>query len=90
MITVIFFDELPTEFDVYITSCISALTGGWSMIYVGIYSILSDITTEENRTFRFTIFWQIISIIPIVLLPFGGYLLSSFGYLSKYFIRQKL
>lgn len=86
MITVIFFDELPTEFDIYITSCINALTGGWSMLFVGAYSILSDITTEENRTFRFTLFWQIVSIIPIMVLPFGGYFLSSLGYLSKYLI----
>lgn len=50
---------------------------------MGVYSYLSETTAEEDRTFRFGVFAQIVPLIPIASLPWSGVLFANLGYISK-------
>ena len=47
---------------------------------MGIYSYLTGVTTEENRTFRFGCFTIFFTLIPITFLPWSGTLYNILGY----------
>lgn len=46
--------ELPVEFTAILTNMLLAICGGYRLMYMGIFSYLTDITTEEDRVFRYT------------------------------------
>lgn len=45
-------DEIPMEFSEIGWAVVPAMFGGFSLMLIGIFSYLSCITSEENRTFR--------------------------------------
>lgn len=47
-----FFYEIPVEVTMLLETLLPAITGGWVMMYLGVFSYISDITTTESRTFR--------------------------------------
>ncbi|XP_072950037.1 lysosomal proton-coupled steroid conjugate and bile acid symporter SLC46A3-like [Epargyreus clarus] len=47
-----FFYELPVEVAAVTEAIFPALTGGWFTMFMGIFSYIGDITTEEQRTLR--------------------------------------
>ncbi|GBP08107.1 Solute carrier family 46 member 3 [Eumeta japonica] len=47
-----FFYELPIEVAAITEAIFPALTGGWFTMFMGIFSYIADITTEEQRTLR--------------------------------------
>lgn len=59
------------------------MAGGANLMLMGVYSYLSETTAEEDRTFRFGVFAQIVPLIPIVSLPFSGILFKKLGYISE-------
>lgn len=47
-----FFYELPVEVTMFFEAFFPAITGGWISVYMGAFSYVSDVSTEESRTFR--------------------------------------
>ncbi|XP_068623606.1 lysosomal proton-coupled steroid conjugate and bile acid symporter SLC46A3-like [Battus philenor] len=47
-----FFYELPVEVAAVTEAIFPALTGGWFTMFMGIFSYIADVTTEEQRTLR--------------------------------------
>lgn len=83
LIAAIFFKRLPIQFSSILSTLLPAMTGGDNLMVMGIYGYLSGTTAPENRTFRFGIFEQFVTFIPIVFLPLAGYLHARIGYESK-------
>ncbi|KAL4707320.1 hypothetical protein ACJJTC_019858 [Scirpophaga incertulas] len=47
-----FFHQLPIEVAAVTEAIFPALTGGWFTMFMGIFSYIADVTTEEQRTLR--------------------------------------
>lgn len=47
-----FFYEIPVEVTMILESIFIAAAGGWVMIFLGVFSYISDVTSAETRTFR--------------------------------------
>lgn len=77
-------ESIPMEVPVYSEKIIPSLCGGQTLMLMGIYSYLTGVTTEENRTFRFGCFTVFFTLIPITFLPLSGTLYNQLGYVSKF------
>lgn len=73
-------DWIPMDVPVYTEKIIPSLFGGQTLMLMGIYSYLTGVTTEENRTFRFGCFTIFFTLIPITFLPWSGTLYNLLGY----------
>ncbi|KAJ2947156.1 hypothetical protein O0L34_g16514 [Tuta absoluta] len=80
LVSVYFFYEISVEATVFMETIFVACTGGWVTMFLGVYSYISDITSEETRTFRV----GMLSFCMTVGLPIGiglsGILLQEMGY----------
>lgn len=47
-----FFHQLPVEVAAVTEAIFPALTGGWFTMFIGVFSYIADVTTEEQRTLR--------------------------------------
>lgn len=47
-----FFYQLPVEVAAVTEAIFPALTGGWVTMFMGVFSYIADVTTEEQRTLR--------------------------------------
>ncbi|XP_038210472.1 proton-coupled folate transporter-like [Zerene cesonia] len=47
-----FFKEISVELTMFLEAFFPSITGGWVMVYLGVFSYISDITNPESRTFR--------------------------------------
>lgn len=85
-----FFDELPAEVAALTESLFPALTGGYFTNFVGVFSYIGDVTTNEERTFRV----GIVNLCMMLGYPFGsalsGVLLSAIGYYGIYSLSASL
>ncbi|XP_049865744.1 proton-coupled folate transporter-like [Pectinophora gossypiella] len=52
IINVYFFYELPVQVTMFFEAFFPAVTGGWIATYMGAFSYISDVSSEESRTFR--------------------------------------
>lgn len=52
IINVYFFYEIPIQVTVFLETVFPSITGGWVTMFLGVFSYISDITSEESRTFR--------------------------------------
>lgn len=52
LLSTVFFEEIPVEVAMFFEAFFPAITGGWVMMYLGVFSYISDITDSESRTFR--------------------------------------
>lgn len=68
----IFMDEIPMEVPAFSERVIPSLFGGQTLMLLGIYSYLSQMTNEENRTFRFGCFTVFLTLVPILSIPWAG------------------
>lgn len=89
-----FFYELPVEATMFFEALFPAITGGWITTYMGAFAYISDVSSEESRTFRMgvanlclTAGSPIGSVLSGVLLKYIGYYgvfsLSSFMFLCS-------
>lgn len=53
-------------------------------MFMGVYSYLTEMTEEKDRTFRFGIFAVFVPLIPIASIPFAGILFQKLRYISKF------
>lgn len=52
IVSTFFFYEIPVEVTMALEGIFPAITGGWVMTFLGVFSYLSDVTEPESRTFR--------------------------------------
>ncbi|XP_028026391.1 proton-coupled folate transporter-like [Bombyx mandarina] len=52
LVNTYFFYELPVEVMAFFEAFLPAVTGGWVATYMGVFSYISDASSEETRTFR--------------------------------------
>lgn len=76
--------ELPVEFNAVLGALLPAIGGGWSLMSIGLFSYLTEVTEEKDRVFRFGIMYQIFPVVSICTLPFAGILYQKLGYISKW------
>lgn len=80
LINVYFFYEIPVQVTVFLETIFGAITGGWVTMFLGVFSYISDITSEETRTFRV----GLVNFCMTVGFPIGigmsGILLQKMGY----------
>ncbi|CAG5058554.1 unnamed protein product [Parnassius apollo] len=80
LINVYFFYEIPIQVTVFLEIIFPSITGGWVTMFLGVFSYISDITSEESRTFRV----GLVSLCMTAGLPIGiglsGILLRKIGY----------
>lgn len=79
--------QLPVEFNTILGALFPAIGGGWTLMSIGLFSYLTEVTDESERVFRFGIMYQIYPIISICTLPFSGILYQKLGYISIFFKR---
>lgn len=81
-----FFYEIPIEVTMFFEALFPALTGGWVMICLGVFSYTSDITDEKSRTFRI----GLVNLCMTAGVPIGtalsGILLKLWGYYGIFFL----
>ncbi|XP_070499646.1 proton-coupled folate transporter-like [Chironomus tepperi] len=70
----------PVEFPAYAYRLIPSLTGAENLMIMGIFSYLTAVSNEENRTFRFGVFQILMTIIPIIAQSISPTLISRFDY----------
>lgn len=82
LIASIFMYQLPMEFSGYLEKIFPAITGNFTLMIMGIFSYLTAVSKEEDRTFRFGLFSAMVSVIP-TLSFLAGPLYYALGYVSK-------
>lgn len=86
VISTIFFEEVSVEVTMFFEAIFPAITGGWVMVYLGVFSYISDITNEESRTFRV----GLVNLFLTAGIPIGtalsGILLKLWGYFGVFAI----
>lgn len=83
LIASIFMYQLPMEFSGYLEKIFPAITGNFTLMIMGIFSYLTAISEEKDRTFRFGLFSAMVSVIP-TLSFLAGPLYYALGYVSKF------
>lgn len=73
----------PVEFPAYAYRLIPSLTGAENLMVMGIFSYLTAISTEENRTFRFGMFQILMTIVPIFAQSLSPTVNENFEYTRK-------
>ncbi|XP_047986349.1 proton-coupled folate transporter-like isoform X2 [Leguminivora glycinivorella] len=81
-----FFDEIPVEVTMLLESIFPAVTGGWVMMFLGVFSYISDITTAESRTFRVGLVNLCMTCGILVGTSLSGFLLKFGGYYGVFII----
>ncbi|KAJ0180105.1 hypothetical protein K1T71_004696 [Dendrolimus kikuchii] len=80
LLNVYFFYEIPVQYTVFLETLFPAITGGWVTMFLGVFSYISDITSEESRTFRV----GLVNFCMTAGLPIGiglsGFLVQKLGY----------
>ncbi|XP_053602979.1 proton-coupled folate transporter-like isoform X2 [Plodia interpunctella] len=86
ILSTFYFREVSVEVTMFLESIFPAITGGWVMVYLGVFSYISDITTEESRTFRV----GLANLCMTAGVPLGtalsGILLKLWGYYGIFFL----
>ncbi|XP_050678237.1 proton-coupled folate transporter-like isoform X1 [Leptidea sinapis] len=81
-----FFHEISVEVTMFLEAFFPAITGGWVLVYLGVFSYISDVTTQETRTFRV----GLVNLCMTAGIPVGtalsGILLSLWGYYGIFLI----
>lgn len=72
LLSSIFMHEIPMEVPAYSERVIPSFFGGQTLMLMGVYSYLTGVTAEENRTFRFGCFTVFLTLIPILSIPWSG------------------
>ncbi|CAH2107805.1 unnamed protein product [Euphydryas editha] len=86
ILSTFFFYEISIEITMFLEALCPAVTGGWVMIALGVFSYISDITDEESRTFRVGLVnFTFTAGIPIGT-ALSGILLKIWGYYGVFFL----
>ncbi|XP_039748958.1 proton-coupled folate transporter-like [Pararge aegeria] len=80
ILSTVFFYEISVEVTMFLEAIFPAITGGWVLVYLGVFSYIGDITDEKSRTFRV----GLVNLCMTAGIPIGtalsGILLTLWGY----------
>ncbi|CAG9560192.1 unnamed protein product [Danaus chrysippus] len=80
ILSVVFFNHISVEVTMFLEAIFPAITGGWVMVFLGVFSYVGDITDEKTRTFRV----GLVNLCLTAGIPIGvslsGILLKLWGY----------
>lgn len=85
-----FFYELPMEVAGVTEALFPGLTGGWFTMFMGIFSYVADVTTEETRTLRIGVVNLFCSLGVPVGMALSGVLLREIGFYGVFSISATL
>lgn len=85
-----FFYELPVQVTMFLEAFFPAVTGGWITTYMGAFSYISDISSEESRTFRVGVANLCLTAGTPIGSALSGVLLKSVGYYGVFGISSLL
>ncbi|GBP87761.1 hypothetical protein EVAR_28643_1 [Eumeta japonica] len=75
-----YFYEIPVQVTMFLEAFLPAITGSWVTTYMGTFSYISDISSEESRTFRIGVVNLCLTSGGPVGSALSGILLQSIGY----------
>lgn len=80
ILSTVFFYDISVEITMFLEAIFPAVTGGWVLVYLGVFSYIGDITDEKTRTFRV----GLVNLCMTAGIPIGtalsGILLNLWGY----------
>ncbi|XP_044746842.1 solute carrier family 46 member 3-like [Coccinella septempunctata] len=79
-----FFYELPLMFNAFSESIPYSITGGWFCFFVGSYSYVSAISSQENKTVRIGALSMCMSVGLTTGILLSGFLIKPIGYKAIY------
>lgn len=85
IVNVYFFYEIPVQVTVFLETIIPACTGGWVTMFLGVFAYISDITKEEERTFRVGLVNFCMTVGVPIGIAMGGIALRMYGYYTIFF-----
>ncbi|PZC83885.1 hypothetical protein B5X24_HaOG206634 [Helicoverpa armigera] len=85
-----YFFMLPVEVTVFTEAIFPAITGGWFTNFIGVFSYIGDITTEENRTYRVGLVNMFMSLGYPIGSALSGVMLSWVGYYGVFTVSSCL
>lgn len=85
-----FFYELPVEVTMFFEAFFPAITGGWITTYMGAFSYISDISSEESRTYRVGVANLCLTAGGPIGSVLSGILLNKIGYYGVFSISSLL
>ncbi|XP_053603004.1 proton-coupled folate transporter-like [Plodia interpunctella] len=85
-----FFYELPVEVTMFFEALFPAITGSWAATYMGAFSYISDISSEESRTFRVGVANLCLTAGGPIGAALSGILLEKIGYYGVFSISSVL
>ncbi|KAK9871627.1 hypothetical protein WA026_013008 [Henosepilachna vigintioctopunctata] len=84
ILNTIFFEEIPVIFTAISASLPAAITGGWPCLFLGVYSYVSSISHENDKTARIGACTAVQNIGFITGLASSGLLLNPLSFLGVY------
>lgn len=90
VINTYFLRQLPLEVFVFSEAILDGLSGSWCVSFLTIYSYISAITTNENRTFRMGVISFCVTVGFPVGMGLSGILLRKLGYYGCYGVAGSL
>lgn len=85
-----YFFNLPVEVSAFTEAIFPAITGGWFTNFIGVFSYIGDITTEENRTYRVGLVNMFMSLGYPIGSALSGVMLSWVGYYGVFSVSASL
>lgn len=85
-----YFFDLPVEVTALTEAIFPAITGGWFTNFIGVFSYIGDITTEENRTYRVGLVNMFMSLGYPIGSALSGVMLSWVGYYGVFLVSASL
>lgn len=85
-----YFYEIPVEVTMFFEAFLPAITGGWITTYMGAFSYISEISSEETRTFRVGIANLCLTAGEPIGTALSGILLKNIGYYGVFTISSLL
>lgn len=85
-----FFYELPLELCMFLEAFFPAITGGWITMFMGAFCYISDVSSEESRTFRVGVANLCLTAGGPIGTALSGILLEKIGYYGVFSISSVL
>ncbi|XP_026328952.1 proton-coupled folate transporter-like [Hyposmocoma kahamanoa] len=90
MINTYFFYELSLELCMFMEAFCPSITGGWVTMYMGAFAYISDVSSEESRTFRMGVASLCLTAGRPIGMALSGILLERIGYYGVFSLSSLL
>lgn len=84
LLNIYFFNELPVEFTILAAGLPLFFSGSWYSLFLGVYSFISNITTEKTRTVRIGAVHTLFNISFCIGISVSGVVFQGLGYYGKF------